>query len=549
METPKSNGTIKQPPKRKKLSRKFWLIVSLAVVTLIIGGWWMIRSRQTQAACVVGDPGRVYATAPAVKHMFAEERLAYRLRDNGQFVPIDEVTVAETADHEYSLRVSFDQPYINPRFGSKTVGTLELLEDGQPVTEPPKDDQGKLILPELSVAVSLYGASINLPTEFVPIGKSYNSGALVPTYDHHILLPVTNIYAPEGVRDHYNQGDGIDLSDGKATFEFNYFGMRHSPYLQITFHAGYATPFSLSKTLCFADQVSSNIPKVIDNLRQQTKTEFYYSVSATPAQLNDNKTTRVKLEITARDAKTNKVDTNPFQRVEINAVPLSQTTDQPISGTINTLLTEPRSTYQARGKFVFADPNDPEIEKYVILQTAKNTDTYTRASYGSPSTIFTDLVNGKATVYYDFSGVNDSLDTPLTFVVQPANFELKTVVWGVDKSPLNSASNRSKQNLTLPEKPTQFIGEIANPRLDTPDLPTSSEPDFLYRTWQTDAIRELVYTVYPIPVGESTGNWWSKAIARLAIWQILIVLFGVAAIAWQLHQQKNKNKTNDGQIK
>ncbi|MFA5270603.1 MAG: hypothetical protein WC400_03295, partial [Patescibacteria group bacterium] len=172
-----------------------------------------------------------------------------------------------------------------------------------------------------------------------------------------------------------------------------------------------------------------------------------------------------------------------------------------------------------------------------------------RASYGSPSTIFTDLVNGKATVYYDFSGVNDSLDTPLTFVVQPANFELKTVVWGVDKSPLNSASNRSKQNLTLPEKPTQFIGEIANPRLDTPDLPTSSEPDFLYRTWQTDAIRELVYTVYPIPVGESTGNWWSKAIARLAIWQILIVLFGVAAIAWQLHQQKNKNKTNDGQIK
>ena len=86
--------------------------------------------------------------------MYAGEKLEYRLRSNGQFVPIDDVKVAKTASHEYSLRVSFDQPYINPRFGSKTTGKVELLEDGQPVTEPPKDDQGKLILPNLSVGVS-----------------------------------------------------------------------------------------------------------------------------------------------------------------------------------------------------------------------------------------------------------------------------------------------------------------------------------------------------------------------------------------------------------
>ena len=212
--------------------------------------------------------------------------------------------------------------------------------------------------------------------------------------------------------------------------------------------------------------------------------------------------------------------------------------DQPIAGNGNSKLTQPRVTYQPRGQFVLSDPADPEIEQQMLLQTATNKDNYTYAGAGLTDTVFTDLVNGKATVYYDFTGVDDSLNTPLTFVIQPTNFELKTVVWGVDQHPTSSASNRSKQNLQLPDKPASFIGEEI-----------SLKPNFLYRTWQTDDIRERVYAVYPIPVGESTGSWWNKAIAHLAIWQILIILLGGLMLAWQLRKQKNKNKTNDGQIK
>jgi hypothetical protein len=422
-----------------------------------------------------------------------------------------------------------------------------LLEDGQPVTEPPKDDRGQLILPDLSVAVNLYGAVINVPTEFMPSNRVYSGGESVPIFDHHTPYPLTNIYAPSGVgQDRYDQST-IDLSKGSAKFELNYFGLRYSPYLQLTFLAGYSVSVNTAKTLCFADQVSSNIPKTIDNLYQQAKKEFYYSVSSTPVQLDNNKTTRIKLEVTARDAKTNKTDTNPYQRIEINAVSLGQMLAR--TGTDRTKLDEPVLTYKPRGQFVLADPTNPKIEQQMLLQTVTNKDSYTYAGAGSTNTVFTDLVDGKATLYYDFNGVDDSLNTPLTFVIQPANFKLNTIVWGVDQHPLSAASNRSKKNLILPEKPAQFIGNEINPQLNTPDLPTTETPDFLYQTWQASSIRELVYTVYPVPVGEVVGNWWGKALARLAIWQILIVLFGGLMLAWQLRQQKNRNKTNDGQIK
>ncbi|MBN2585345.1 hypothetical protein JXA59_01710 [Patescibacteria group bacterium] len=575
METPNPNMPIK-PAKRSKLPRKFWLIATPVVLVLVIGSGWLIKSQQTQSACVVGQPGKVYGQPPVVKHQYAEETLEYRLRSNGQFVPIDETLVAKTASHEYSLKVSFDQPYVNPRFGSKTTGKLELLEDGQPVTEPPKDEQGKLVFQNLSVPVSLYGALIKAPPELDPTKYKFNwwpsqlagSGdfSVIPVLDHQIPYPVTNIYAPGGVGKAYSQYQGwsIDLSKGWAEFEFNYFGLRYSPYLQLVFGTPYfyqtegvsrvagKTDMNVGKTLCFADQVSSNIPKVIDNLSQQTRTDFYYDVKTTPVQLANSKTTRIKIEITTRDAKTNRVDTNPFQRVEINAVSLGQAKIEPVmvGGATTSKLTRPQVVYQPRGKFVLTDPAVPEIEQLMLLQTASNKDDYTYYGAGPEGTIFTDLVNGKATVYYDFTGTDDALNTPLTFVVQPTNFELKTSTYGANQgNQISATSNRSKQNLQLPDKPAPFIGESANPRLNTPDLPTSPKPDFLYRTWQTDEIRELTYAVYPIPVGEASGSWWSRAIAQLAIWQILIILFGGLTLAWQLRKQKNKNKIEDAQTK
>lgn len=559
MEIANTNPTTQPIKQRRKLPRKFWLIAIPVAIVVITGGWWMVRSQQTQAACVVGEAGKVYAQPPKVTHMYAEEKLAYRLRSDGQFVPIDSVKADKTKDHEYKLRASFDQPYVNPGFGSRLTGKIELLEDGKPVTEPPKDSQGKLVFPELSVPVYLYGALIQVPTELDPDKYKFNwwptqsapSGSdfkLVPVLDYRIPYPVTHIYAPGGVGKQSStyQGWTIDLSQGSATFELNYFGLRYAPYLQLAFGPGY-TSMRVAKTLCFADQVSSNIPKVTDSLAQQTKKDTYYGVSSAPVQLANNKTTRVKLEVTARNAKTNKVETNPFQRVEINAVSLGQVTDQPIGVGGNSKLTQPRVTYQPRGQFVLTDPTDPAIEQQMLFQTASNKDDYRYYGAGPTNIIFTDLINGRATVYYDFNGADDSLNTPLTFVIQPANFELKSVYGqGVQ---INVASNRSKQNLTLPAKPAQFIGEEANPRLNTPDLPSSNEPDFLYQTWQTNDIRELLYAVYPIPVGGAIGSWWGQAIARLAIWQILIILFGGLMLAWQLRKQKNKNKTNDGQIK
>ena len=106
-----------------------------------------------------------------------------------------------------------------------------------------------------------------MPAEFLPANQAYSGGAAVQIFDHYIPIPVTNIYTPGGVGKKYYQGSLIDLSKGSAKFEFNYFGLRYSPYLQLTFNATVVGGgMSVDKTLCFADQVGSNIPKAIDNL-------------------------------------------------------------------------------------------------------------------------------------------------------------------------------------------------------------------------------------------------------------------------------------------
>ena len=73
----------------KSTGRLKWALIGSGLVVVIIAGWWLWGNHLGNSGCVVGQTGKVYGTPPAVKHMYAGESLSYRLRSDGQFVPID----------------------------------------------------------------------------------------------------------------------------------------------------------------------------------------------------------------------------------------------------------------------------------------------------------------------------------------------------------------------------------------------------------------------------------------------------------------------------
>lgn len=553
--------TTPRPTNRLK-----WFLIGGGLVIALLAGWWLWQGRSLATACVVGESGKIYGSPPEVKHAYAGESLAYRLRSDGQFVPIDGQQTAKTSDHEYSLKVAFDQDYLNPSFGAKLTGKITLLQDGTPVSSPPKDKQGKLIFPDLAIPVTLYGAVVNVSSSAIELPRtlfnwstaSRASGdwTSVPVFSHRTPYPITQIYAPGGVgKNQLNTPNWtIDLTRGEAEFELHYFGLRHSPYLQLVFGTPYfyqtegisryvrETDMNVAKTICFGDQARRQTVAVTSELSQQAKTDFYYDVQAFPTQARGNTTTRIKLEIISRTAN-GRINPNPFQRVEVNGWPLGQielrsaTGGRPGAGNIPDV---PAAKLSARGKFVLTDPANPEIEQLMIKQSASNYVDSTAPSWSrvaDPDLIYTDLIKGRATVYFDFDGQLDALKTPLVFMVQPTNFAIKAA-----NAQGSVLSNRVEQNLQYPEKPATIIGEADNPRLNSPDPESGRAADFLYQTWQSgNDLRNTVYAVHPITVATEHANLWLAAFRRLLFWQLGLLGLG-AALLWWLHKTNTKHE-------
>ncbi|MBN2585349.1 hypothetical protein JXA59_01730 [Patescibacteria group bacterium] len=210
-------------------------------------------------------------------------------------------------------------------------------------------------------------------------------------------------------------------------------------------------------------------------LARRVKGEVYYDVSFSTGQVSRGKEKRFNITVTAINSQTGKVDKNPFQRVQIIALPVEVSKTE--SG--NDLWTPP-------GTFT------PNIVSGKPSVYAEHSGGYSEAMPPGelwPVSNF-DLIDGTATV--SFSATNTpKTDAYMGFMVTPAS-------WAFSFQPYSNTRISEAYRFTLkgPRQPSGY--------------------KFLYKEWQVDnTMAEHIFTIATLPV----DNAPHQSIMELGSWQ------------------------------
>ncbi|MFH0905594.1 MAG: hypothetical protein V1826_02630 [bacterium] len=509
------------------------LVVGLAVVSWVI---WQANANQAtagQTKCYLNTL-QTYVAPPKVAHQYEGETLNYQLRGDGRYTASDSIKKFQVTGYEYELRVNFDQPFISPAVGSKLTGRIELLQDGQPISNLPKDSAGKSALTQMpQIAVGVYGVQANSGYgDFVGTPGSYwtdSDAQSVLITSNRLPYPTMQLISPQAtaapLMEHSNgqrfrRSGKIDLVHGSATFEFIYFGGRYSPYLEFIF-ADTQTSLETTRTICFGDQ--ANGPIGTPKLTREVRGDFYYQINTSPAIVKSDNQQRVEVNITARQTNIGKVFTSPYQRVKVWGYQMIKSEISRHSSGAET----PMVKNVLRGQFVGPTDNDKQVSELATKQLAEiNSATFPVVQ---PS-IEIDLIDGRGKVYFDYNGEDGTPPAPLVFVAQPVNYDLPRV-----SKANRTDSYRDQQPINLPDKPVPLMTSNPNASAQIIQTPAVAEEyTFLYGKWMlNDSLAEKVYTIVELPVSKtaSTGrpSFWLWFLASQ-----LVKLIASGGLIWLL---------------
>lgn len=398
----------------------------------------------------------------------------------------------------YELQITFDESYLSPALGSSIKGRVQLLEDGNPVRSVPEGlwspfYQGGGFYHTGGAVPYVHLTAMNLDSEGRSTGNpiSYYQ----PDLDNYIYSPQA------GVNIEHNRRQitvpGLDLSQGSAEFEFFYGGGRTRPYVQFKAETALGVGKYI-KTLggvYFEDQKESRV--AIPNLDTVNKGDFYYDVKLSAGlagdgtydgtfplrALSEGKESVVKIEITSRDARTGRINTNIYQRVDIFVYPANRL--------FNLNYKKVRTTES--GSFGIDD--EGTITQSHVYQSSVMTIGY--------KYVIIDLIEGRGVAYFRYNG-SKWLAPYLTVAVWPVTYVLES---GASPLPPDEAARRARESREKYGVPYRTSHNIEYPLRPVDVVDENGQTisyRYLYGEWLTDDqykdLQHNVYTIKTIPI-------------------------------------------------
>ena len=477
-----------QPRRRSKR----WLVWLGLLAALAVGIWGFLKL-----------PRLSQLVPPPVHSFVGEDRLDYELRRD-RYVQTSEDRAGSVQGDTYSLAVELDNTVISPAINSNVKATVTLLKNGRPAGSMPEALYSKTMPeedPSSRLYVKSYGVYGMACTDSSLVWNRCVTGTkYLPILPVHATETTSAIYSPQAKQLLDDRGRSvaqfIDLANGQAELELVYRGGRYAPYLELEFFTDLDQVVYARRILPFADQLTGIIPQ------PQLATsvgDIKYDVTFSPNQLKPGEPTRVRIDVIAKQAADGSITNQPYQRVRIWAYPLSL---QPVysndANKWDRYIT--RTVLEKAGDFLGELTSGLGVDDE-ITTTNQQQSVYV---YPDRSHIEADLIDGKATVYFDFNG-KARINRELAFVVEPANYDYEATI-----RQLGLVSDRElvpRYRDELPPRPDQ-----ADP------FSIRSDYSFLYGDqWYSGTNRPLIYTITPLAIDLPAGTSWSFS-AKLTMW-------------------------------
>jgi len=547
--------------KQKQRRKRIIFISILLVVGLVVLIVFIVKSCQPELGyvCPVNDTGRIL---PYNSQLISKIRnTTYATRYDGGYIPALISTSATIDGNEYKLKIETDKQFLNPFPGDKTKFSVSLLRNGRKVRSMPTDDNGDPVLKYVQIFVGFTSPKI------MKIGK-------VPHDHYSAIRGFPFIYskqagpnANEDVESANYKSYFLDLTDGSAEFEYTWFPSEYAaappPYLDFQVYAGskyvrgeelkatidfegrlqhypnIQPILSANRILCFIDIFTNNFePTKFD---VQTRGDFYYDVDTIPQRLVFGQEQVVKINITSKYSKNNRVNTNPYQRVAIYT------------------LYAPHYTKRGGlpGRFVI--PREAEDPK-IFNELLRHGFSISKWKLEGRENAQIDLINGQGSVYFAFDGdfrlPSFNADNPgqyLYFSVHPANY-----VGDVQWTEFWSAATNPALNLPSSSDVRPYRIEQ---QINIPPIPDDGKRyDFLYQTWfekqsrgwtdmPDNQLSEAVNTIISVPIGGQSplSSRWPLHLIWIISLQSMIIIFGSGTHIYLKKKNKSKNEKQSKQ--
>lgn len=492
-----------------------------------------------QYVCPVNETGDIILHQPELTSRIGRD-IKYLLRPDGSFVPRVETVPATIDGHTYSLKLTSDKQYVNPYPGEKIKFTIKLLRDGKPAKSMPTDENGnpifKYIQPVLNDGWSTYtlSSSTNIKNYIIDQTSSIYSAQTI------YLETIT-----EGQKFESNY---IDMSSGQAEFYYIHNGFGNMAYGRSGYWLGLTPPYldfqilagnklwngivsdkqlSTNKVLCFIDMFTDkfDIPK--PDIQQGE--EIYYEMNVKPVELFEGRNNVIKISVISRYTKNNKINTNPLQRVQVGII------DPARSGVGDFIGAKGGTITSTTDKQIL----DESIRHSIDIKTGSTL--LPRQSDEGPLNLLLplknyasiDLINGKGTVYFAFTGYQRFMGLPnvapfIYFIVHPTSFVPIVIPTDTNSSVL---PNRVEQNIAIPTKPDD-----------------NKQYYFLYEKWyepelHSNPLMNEVYTIISVPINSpdlfsTKVNFWPIHLIWLATLQSVIAVIGAGMIVYFRYKPK-----------
>lgn len=264
--------------------------------------------------------------------------------------------LAQTHEHNYSLRVKLEKPLYYVAVPAAVQGTVEVLRDGVSLADLTADPAGKTGVNFVAVTyvdgykrpnALLEAAGVkNDSRNFDPTVKISIIPRQAPTKtragDYRLM---SYAYSAQALKDwQYDYKNQTDKITGNLTFDrgyaqFSYLYGDAAPGAVVDFHIEVllrGQPIVIDHPIKFTQR-----PNWSTKVYRQSAEGIYYDVTLTPflrkvryfptedgmavdaeAGVRTRIEKAVKVKITARSSVTGKIETNPFQRVKLSVLPL-----------------------------------------------------------------------------------------------------------------------------------------------------------------------------------------------------------------------------------
>ena len=419
--------------KKQKLLVYGALIGSLTGAVLL--GWLTLPTSRD----INGIPKQIKYQAPAGEQIVVTDQA---------FAPSSD-TEFEYEGHRYRLDIKIDQPNISPLAGSFITGKIQLLKDGSPTSEVPqfmisrRSEAGiNKDIPAVIVDMKILNqqmqvvANTNSPRIMIDdtpldlgghnmvswnrltkgIGSTKDDGKPNP-FSPYLYTPWDAVFSSPQALDY---GGVIDLSGGQATFKYQHNGIRVSSYLELSMSLG---EIKSSKRVNFQDDDKVTVPQPTNKPKTS---DIYYEVITSKAVTN--KPQNLSIEVVSHN-RNGSINTSPLQRVRLAVMPIAisflpqnTTSRSGITGTIK---------IDTAGKFIETDESKYKYGTNLERWGERRTTNVNGERSDDLSAIYIDLVDGKATIDFEYRGKTGPLPY-LAIVVQPADFFVNYTAWNTN---------------------------------------------------------------------------------------------------------------------